>query len=163
MAHGLISLFFSSFIHLTVGIVIGAAIVYFNHQQSNHRPYNNNNNNEDDDDGDDDYNEGYNDDEDDDDDDDDTIIRSSRRSRRTNIVPIQLDTNCCICYEPITNNFVENNVSSLDECDGRLAILPCDHLFHQKCLLKWLSFHHNCPLCRLELSSEQVDIYMNRA
>nr|GMD12718.1 E3 ubiquitin-protein ligase RING1-like [Ipomoea batatas]GMD31331.1 E3 ubiquitin-protein ligase RING1-like [Ipomoea batatas]GME06853.1 E3 ubiquitin-protein ligase RING1-like [Ipomoea batatas] len=30
--------------------------------------------------------------------------------------------------------------------------LPCDHIFHQNCLTKWLSLHKSCPLCRFKVS-----------
>lgn len=30
--------------------------------------------------------------------------------------------------------------------------LPCDHIFHQNCLSKWLSLHKSCPLCRFKVS-----------
>ena len=32
-----------------------------------------------------------------------------------------------------------------------LMVTPCKHLFHSKCLLKWMNFKKKCPLCRLRL------------
>ena len=32
-----------------------------------------------------------------------------------------------------------------------LMVTPCKHLFHCKCLLKWMNIKKKCPLCRLKL------------
>ena len=32
--------------------------------------------------------------------------------------------------------------------------LPCSHGFHCSCLLPWLTTHHTCPVCRIELPEE---------
>ena len=31
------------------------------------------------------------------------------------------------------------------------AKLRCSHIFHKKCIQKWLSIHHVCPICREEV------------
>ena len=48
---------------------------------------------------------------------------------------------CGICLE------------GMQEEDGDIDIkgLPCNHLFHAKCLEPWFATKHNCPTCRLDL------------
>lgn len=44
----------------------------------------------------------------------------------------------------------------LEKCqkDDKLKILPCGHLFHEKCCEMLIQRrHHKCPLCRTELTS----------
>ncbi len=35
--------------------------------------------------------------------------------------------------------------------DDRVAVLPCNHVFHLNCVRDWVGMHNNCPLCRREL------------
>jgi hypothetical protein len=32
--------------------------------------------------------------------------------------------------------------------------MPCEHIFHDKCVTHWLKIHNTCPLCRYELSDK---------
>ncbi|KAF3967014.1 hypothetical protein CMV_008941 [Castanea mollissima] len=45
---------------------------------------------------------------------------------------------CAVCLE---NFLIGSNVTTM----------PCSHIFHTKCILKWLARNHVCPLCRFEL------------
>ena len=35
-----------------------------------------------------------------------------------------------------------------------IKTLICNHMFHDKCIRKWLSNNKTCPVCRLDLSSD---------
>mmetsp|Transcript_15735 Transcript_15735/g.61453 ORF Transcript_15735/g.61453 Transcript_15735/m.61453 type:complete len:311 (-) Transcript_15735:36-968(-) len=37
-----------------------------------------------------------------------------------------------------------------------LKKLPCNHCFHEDCVLRWLKEHHTCPLCRYEMEAEPL-------
>jgi len=44
----------------------------------------------------------------------------------------KLSDDCPICLQPFMNSVVSH----------------CGHLFHKKCIYKWLSFNRNCPMCK---------------
>lgn len=51
---------------------------------------------------------------------------------------------CAVCYEAITNR--------------SLIKLNCSHIFHAKCLKKWVNSDHlTCPMCRAALSDAVLD------
>ena len=47
------------------------------------------------------------------------------------------------------------------EFNTEYATLPCGHIFHEKCLLPWLSQHHSCPICRKEFVSNSESHHQN--
>ena len=46
--------------------------------------------------------------------------------------------NCSICLELISDS-------------NDIAVLPCKHKFHSKCILNWFSKNMSCPICRLRV------------
>ena len=46
-------------------------------------------------------------------------------------------SDCCICREPLANNF---NVT-----------LPCNHVFHTRCLNRYIENDQRCPTCRVDI------------
>ncbi|KAL3278806.1 hypothetical protein HHI36_016329 [Cryptolaemus montrouzieri] len=43
-------------------------------------------------------------------------------------------------------------------CKGDTAKqLPCKHLFHNTCILPWLTKTNSCPLCRQEMETDDED------
>ena len=48
---------------------------------------------------------------------------------------------CCICLNDINKSEIT-------------ILLPCGHMFHCDCCLKWLQSKNTCPVCRFELPAE---------
>lgn len=46
---------------------------------------------------------------------------------------------CAICYAAVD--------SALED----YMLTPCDHVFHQGCLTRWMDIKMECPTCRREL------------
>ncbi|CAL1527288.1 unnamed protein product [Lymnaea stagnalis] len=38
------------------------------------------------------------------------------------------------------------------ELDVEVRKLPCDHMYHSECIIKWLEMHGTCPVCRKDLN-----------
>lgn len=56
----------------------------------------------------------------------------------------EVNKDCSICYE----NFKQ---------ELRGIKLPCGHIFHERCIKKWLEIDHICPTCRHELPCQSSD------
>ena len=58
-------------------------------------------------------------------------------------------------------NFGGENTCSVCKEDfsvgNKMMDLPCNHYFHEECLMPWLNQHDSCPICRFELKTDDDD------
>lgn len=54
---------------------------------------------------------------------------------------VEIKLQCSVCMEDY-------------KVDETVQKLPCDHLFHENCIVPWLELHDTCPVCRKGLSAE---------
>ncbi|VVC36318.1 Zinc finger, RING-type,Zinc finger, RING-CH-type,Zinc finger, RING/FYVE/PHD-type [Cinara cedri] len=52
-----------------------------------------------------------------------------------------LGEQCPICLSPY-------------QLEQKALTMPCDHVFHEECLKTWLKKSNFCPLCKLELGTD---------
>jgi hypothetical protein len=62
----------------------------------------------------------------------------------SNIIPnnIITENECPICYDELTTNTIT---------------LPCNHVFHNSCMSRWIELNNNlCPYCRYDLTPHRA-------
>ena len=52
---------------------------------------------------------------------------------------------CAVCLHKLNAPF------SGDGAGRDVVAPPCGHLFHRGCLLKWMSYHQSCPVCKCQV------------
>ncbi|XP_010474274.1 PREDICTED: E3 ubiquitin ligase BIG BROTHER-related-like [Camelina sativa] len=73
----------------------------------------------------------------------------TRNKRKQKTLSSDNDDMCTICL--------------MEFKDGRkVATLLCGHEFHNTCIMKWIKFGDNCPLCRVEIAREDEEIHQLR-
>lgn len=70
-------------------------------------------------------------------------MSQARLSEIPKIVVTQEQTNnnvqCSVCFDEFKMN------------ESDIRKLPCNHLFHEKCIFPWLRINGTCPVCRASL------------
>jgi len=56
---------------------------------------------------------------------------------------------CSVCKEEFNLNDIVRKI-------------PCNHLFHEDCIVPWLTSRNSCPVCRYELSTDDIEYEKRR-
>ena len=68
----------------------------------------------------------------------------------------KMNNNHCKKNENGEYEFPKCSICLVEINEGMDSILlPCEHIFHDNCLIHWLTMHKTCPLCRFELTDKQ--------
>ena len=51
---------------------------------------------------------------------------------------------CVICFEDFKSG-------------EKVMVLPCIHFFHNPCIKEWIKKKNNCPICKFELTEENLN------
>ena len=69
---------------------------------------------------------------------------------------------CLICVENYDKINNDNNILfDFEESSNEKIVLPCEHIFHLKCISKWFQNEKNCPLCRAKFEVNKKDGNIN--
>jgi hypothetical protein len=69
-----------------------------------------------------------------------------------------LHENCVICLEEFENSVGSHMAISDDkQFKCKISLTVCGHILHSKCLREWIDREARCPLCREELTNENIE------
>lgn len=57
---------------------------------------------------------------------------------------VDAEQSCSICLEPFKK-------------DEKVAVLKCNHFFHDACIKPWIEDHFTCPICRADITEEKKE------
>ncbi|CAN8297827.1 unnamed protein product [Cochlearia groenlandica] len=91
-------------------------------------------------------------------------FRRQRREKENNEVPAARAAVVALRAVQVFNSDATSNMGEIEcvickeeMCQGRdVCEMPCQHLFHWKCILPWLSKKNTCPFCRFQLPTDDV-------
>lgn len=58
------------------------------------------------------------------------------------------DDVCSVCLDEL--------VKTREVGKTAIIVLPCDHWFHQKCAIRLLEYHPQCPICRTPIDAAEL-------
>ena len=80
---------------------------------------------------------------------------TSTTSNTTHQQQKQCKLECSICLDTFTSG--EEIAWAKDSGSSSIEV-GCDHIFHRECLISWLLYHNECPLCRRLLVHADADV-----
>jgi hypothetical protein len=73
------------------------------------------------------------------------VLKNMPKQQFKNLKENAKNVNCSICLEDFKDT-------------EDVMILPCEHLFHESCIVPWLGQNsHKCPLCRSDCGEHRCD------
>lgn len=70
----------------------------------------------------------------------------SRKRKRTRSRCVRESETCTVCLEEFGCGTDGNGKET-----SRASCMPCEHVFHEDCIISWLNQSHYCPICRFEM------------
>jgi hypothetical protein len=80
---------------------------------------------------------------------------ASTTSNTTHQQQQQCKIECSICLDTFTSG---EEVAWAKDSGSTSTEVGCDHIFHRECLISWLQYHDECPLCRRLLVHSDADV-----